>query len=242
MRIAVAQIKPEAGNIEKNREKHLEAIDLAADRRVRLLIFPELSLTGYEPTLAAKMVQLINDETLKPFQEASDRYHMTIGVGLPSASENGNRISMYYFQPGQEPVRYSKRYLHEDEEPYFIPGDKQEVIHIDEDGFLPAICYESLLDVHACQAVELDASVYLASVAKPQRGLDKAMEIYPDFASTYNMMILMANSVGPADNFESVGQSAIWDQDGDVVDQLDAESEALLIYDHDQGWSYVAEL
>ena len=47
MKVALAQISPHLGNIKKNRELHLQTIDRARRENVRLLIFPELSLTGY---------------------------------------------------------------------------------------------------------------------------------------------------------------------------------------------------
>lgn len=47
MKIALAQISPRLGNIQKNLELHLETIEKARRQKVRLLVFPELSLTGY---------------------------------------------------------------------------------------------------------------------------------------------------------------------------------------------------
>lgn len=52
VKIAVAQIKPIKGDIPSNVLQHVDFIELAAVNQVDLLIFPELSLTGYEPELA----------------------------------------------------------------------------------------------------------------------------------------------------------------------------------------------
>ena len=52
MRIAIAQIAAIKGNIEKNIENHLKWIKLAIQNNAGVLVFPELSLTGYEPELA----------------------------------------------------------------------------------------------------------------------------------------------------------------------------------------------
>jgi len=52
MKIGIAQTRPFSGEISANIEKHIlfvqHGISLGAD----VIIFPELSLTGYEPTLA----------------------------------------------------------------------------------------------------------------------------------------------------------------------------------------------
>lgn len=47
MRIALAQISPHLGNIQKNFELHGQIIEKARREKAHLLIFPELSLTGY---------------------------------------------------------------------------------------------------------------------------------------------------------------------------------------------------
>ena len=47
MKIALAQIAPHLGNVRKNLELHLETIARARQEKADLLVFPELSLTGY---------------------------------------------------------------------------------------------------------------------------------------------------------------------------------------------------
>ena len=52
MRISVAQIESVKGDIANNIIKHKKVINLAIKNKVEVIVFPELSLTGYEPTLA----------------------------------------------------------------------------------------------------------------------------------------------------------------------------------------------
>jgi len=47
MRIAVAQFSPHLGDVGRNLELHLELLDEARRRKAELVVFPELSLTGY---------------------------------------------------------------------------------------------------------------------------------------------------------------------------------------------------
>ena len=47
MKIALAQIAPQLGNQKKNIEKHIEYCERAIAEKAELIIFPELSLTGY---------------------------------------------------------------------------------------------------------------------------------------------------------------------------------------------------
>lgn len=48
----VAQIKSVRENYKRNIEKHMEYIRLAAQFESKIIIFPEMSLTGYERELA----------------------------------------------------------------------------------------------------------------------------------------------------------------------------------------------
>ena len=47
MKVGLAQISPFLGNLEKNLDIHLEYMEKAHEEKLDLLVFPELSLTGY---------------------------------------------------------------------------------------------------------------------------------------------------------------------------------------------------
>lgn len=45
------------------------------------------------------------------------------------------------------------------------------------------------------------------------------------------MAVLMANSVGPCDDFVSAGRTAIWNRSGELVASMDGEGEGLVMFD-----------
>lgn len=231
MKLTAAQILSTPGQIEENIGKHLDVIRLAASRGADVLVFPELSLTGYEPGLAQTLAVQPADQRFDQFQVASDRYGMLIAVGVPTKGAKGIEISMLCFQPGLERTSYSKQQLHPDELPFFTAGTEQVVLRHADQVMAPAICYESLQAIHAEQAAASGAGVYLASVAKSERGVTSAYSHYPTIAKMHSMTVLMANCVGPADTFIGAGRSAIWSSDGDLVGSADAFQEALVAYD-----------
>ena len=61
MKIALAQISPHLGDVRKNFDLHLQYIEKAKNKNVDLLIFPELSLTGYT------LKDLVEDVALSPY-------------------------------------------------------------------------------------------------------------------------------------------------------------------------------
>lgn len=240
MRVAVAQTRPMPGDVAHNLARHLALIELAADAAADLVIFPELSVTGYEPKLAARLAFAPDDARLDPCQAESDAREMVITVGVPARAAAGVEISQVVFRPGQPRLRYSKQLLHADEMPWFRAGDRQLVIEAAGTRVVPAICYESLQPSHADGAARLGADLYAASVAKSATGLAGAERHYPAIARKHSMWVVMSNCVGPCDDFVAAGRSAAWTPDGARVASLDDTSMGLLVVDTADGqWSSV---
>lgn len=242
MKLVAAQIRPVPGDYEKNIARHIEIIHVAADQGAGVVLFPELSLTGYEPGLAEALAVDPGDSRFDEFQTLSDQYGMLIAVGAPTKGAQGTEISMITFRPGLERTCYSKQHLHADELPFFTPGTRQCVLSHADVALAPAICYESLQPVHAEQAAASGAQVYLASVAKSEKGVASANSHYPMIARKHSMTVVMANCIGAADNFITAGCSAIWNSHGELVCSADATQEALVAYDMQTGEASVLRL
>jgi len=231
MKICIAQTKSEKGNIECNIENHLEMIERAIKLKADLIIFPELSITNYEPDLATELVTDIESNIFSPFQEISNKNEITIGIGMPTKATHGINISMLIFQPNEERTVYSKQMLHSDELPYFSCGKYQTFLTINGVKIAIGICYETLQREHFLKAKRQGTDIYIASVAKPKGGMEKAYKHFPQIANEFNTPILISNCVGHCDNFMSVGQSAVWNKKGELIEQLDSNNQGLLIYD-----------
>lgn len=231
MRICAAQISSKKGDVRFNIDKHKKYIELAVSEQTDLIVFPELSLTGYEPKLAKKLSTKLKDPRLEIFQHLSDIYEIAIGIGLPIESQQGIFISMIIFKCQQKALAYSKQLLHPDETAYFIPGDNSSIMNVKNEKISFAICYESLQSEHSKKAKEQGADIYIASVAKSQSGINKALSHYSEIAEKYSMPVLMVNSIGYCDDFYSVGQSSAWNEKGKYLGGLDNKNEGILIFD-----------
>ncbi len=231
MKIALAQLASVGGKVLVNIKKHIQFIEKCAAYDATLIVFPELSITGYEPTVAKKLAKKSDDPQWDIFQELAIKYNIVISIGMPTISSRGICISNLYFSPNTPRQVYSKRYLHEDEKPYFISGIHSHFIEIGNEKIAPAICYESLLSHHIEAAHSQGTKIYLANVAKPQSGIDKAEDYFPVVARKYQMTILMVNTIGKSDDFISVGKSAIWNTQGEKIGLLEKDKEGILILD-----------
>lgn len=255
MKFAVAQVRPHKGDITGNIADHLRVIDLAVAHAADAIIFPELSLTGYEPTLARGLATTADDARLAVFQQRSDAHGITIGVGLPIAAgrdeDSGDlssgdlssgdessvdvSIGMVLFQPRQPRLVYAKQYLHADELPFFVPGRNVPILSVAGMDVAPAICYELSVPEHAAEAARHHPALYVASVAKSADGVVKAHARLRDIAQAYGIPVLMCNAVGPSDDFVSAGQSAAWHADGTLLGALAAAETGILLYDMVRG-------
>ena len=152
MKVCVAQTKPVAGDISQNVNGHQRLLDLAIGADAEIIIFPELSTTGYEPTLANDLATDRDDPRFRVFQDISDDRHVTIGIGVPTRVSDGVCISLMLFQRGVERRLYSKMYLHEDEEAFFVAGEPSTGLLGANGEVALAICYELSVPEHAANA------------------------------------------------------------------------------------------
>ena len=231
MKLCAVQLASLKGDVPGNVQRHLACIEQAAALGAELVVFPELSLTGYEPTLARQAALPVSSARLDPLQAACDRLGITAAAGLPLPTPEGIRIGMPILSPMAARQAYAKRRLHEDELSYFTPGDQALLLQVGEHRVAPAICYESMFMAHAAAAREHGADLYLVSVAKTAKGIREGYLHYPAVARELGMPVLMANCVGPADTFIGAGGSAAWDSQGCLLASLDDRIEGLILLD-----------
>lgn len=174
MRIALAQTRPVRGDVTANLAAHRSLLDLALTRDADLVVFPELSLTGYEPRLARELAMDVDDPRLDSLQRASDASGATIAVGAPIRTSSKPHIALVLLRPRAPRRCYAKRWLHADEVPCFTPGAGSNGLLGERPHVALAICYELSVPDHAAAAVAAGAEVYLASAAKSATGVAQA--------------------------------------------------------------------
>ena len=231
MKICIAQTRAVKGDIEANLVNHKKVIELSASHGAKMIIFPELSLTGYEPELANALAMNKDDEQLNELQQASDKKNIMIGAGIPVRSGKDVLIGMIIFRPLQPRQTYFKQYLHPDEEPWFVKGLPQQILEGFNDHIALAICYEISVPDHARQAHESGAKIYIASVAKTVEGMERAFGTLAATAEKYSMVVLVSNCVGECEGKEAGGRSAIWNDKGMLLEQLNDKDEGIIIFD-----------
>jgi len=231
MKLCIAQTKPLKGEIAQNIINHIKLINLAVKEGSDIIIFPELSLTGYEPELAKKLTTSKEDIRFDEFQQICDSDQIVIGVGLPTKNEKGVCISMVIFQPDKPRTTYTKAYLHPGEEKFFATGPNSPPITLMDKTLAFAICYETSIPEHAENAYMNGANVYLASVLNTKDGVDKDINRISAIAKKYKMTAVMSNLVGKSGKYDCAGKSSCWNSEGTLIGQLDDANEGIMVYD-----------
>jgi predicted amidohydrolase len=137
---------------------------------------------------------------------------------------------MIIFQPGKKRQIYSKKYLHEDELPFFVHGENATAL-LGGTNVALAICYELSVPQHAEDAFKSGATIYIASAVKTKAGVDKAMQRLSEIARNYSMTALLSNCIGVSGGDECDGRTAAWNKKGVLLGQLGEKEEGILIMD-----------
>lgn len=121
--VAAAQSAAVRGNLDENTAPHLRLIGVAASIGANLIVFPELSLTGYELDLA-RAVQLERDDPrIEPLRRAAKKHGMHVLVSGPWVSGVDKPYLGAFLLSPERSICYAKVHVHESEEKYFVPGE-----------------------------------------------------------------------------------------------------------------------
>lgn len=239
MNIAVAQSISVRGNLEANIANHKAFVEKAVRHGCQLIVFPELSLTGYELDLVHEFAFRPNDKRFSPLQYLADLHGISIVVGAPIVYEESKLfIAAVAIRPNSQNFIYSKQNLYGKENAIFTTGSGSNIIEVNEKNIALSICADASNPVHAQKSAERSSSIYASGVLVSEQGYQKDTDILKNFASNHSMGVLMANHGGPTGGWQSAGKSAIWDDTGQLLVSAEGIGNELLMSTIGQGkWS-----
>ena len=228
--VAAVQSDSIRGDIEYNVKHHLKLATIAADTGADVIIFPELSLIGYEIDIASMHAHKPTDKILSRFQKLADNRSVHILVGAPYRSKAGLHIAAFYYSPGNSPQVYTKHFVHDDEKPYFESGTIDVTIKVKGEVISPAICYDVSNPEHAEQAARKGSTIYAAGVMTTPQGYPAKESYMEQYAEKYHMVTVLANYAGPTSEGPTAGRSAVWDTNGRLLAVAPESGEAIVLY------------
>ena len=239
MKVRLAQIAPRLGDVGRNRQTHLEAVRQARADGLDLLVFPELSLTGYYlRDLTAEVAITADDVALREIAEAAGPMRTVVGF-VERDAEARLFCSAAFMAEGAVRHIHRKVYLPTygmfDEGRYLTPGE--EVRAFDGGGFRGGmlICEDawhlSLPLLLTRQWVDL---MFIIS-SSPARGLANdrmaPQAAWEDMLATYarhaQAFVIYCNRAGFEDGVAFWGGSGVWAPSGQAVCRAPLLEEAM---------------
>ncbi|UVM63538.1 carbon-nitrogen hydrolase family protein [Pseudomonas sp. P9_35] len=236
---AAAQSISIAGDVRANLLRHQHFMQAAAEQGVQLLVFPELSLTGYERGLAADLAILPEDAVLQPLRDLAQELGLTAVVGMPIRLSADAPVLIGALVLGADGSLgvYSKQHLHPGEEVAFAPGHGGSMLTMGQDRIALAVCADFSHASHAAAAAGQGATLYAAGVLITEGGYVPDTTLLQGYARQHAMTVLMANHGGATGGWESAGRSAIWGPGGSLLAAAPGTGELLVIARRDvNGW------
>lgn len=234
LKVGLAQMNPRLGDVEANLELHLEIIKEAADQGVELLVFPELSLTGYRLRDLAFEVAVhpsFKDSRFARLLEASRDMDLVVGF-VETDRRQKFYISAAYLCNGEVRHLHRKVYLPTygmfDEGRYFAWGDAVRAFDT-RFGRVGMLICEDFWHVSPPYLLWLDgADILLFMSSSPGRGLATEQKIgsarwvehiNAAYASIFTNFIVHTNRTGFEDGVNFWGGSTVYDPEGILLAQ-----------------------
>jgi predicted amidohydrolase len=229
-KVAAAQVASIRGDIEANIAAHAAAIEAAAEHEVSVLIFPELSLTGYEPDLAAELAMSAVDSRLEPLRALARQHHMKVVVGAPlHGGTSKPALGAIVIDASGSTTSYRKMHLGTSERAIFVAGDRPLAFTVSGHTVGVAICADSSQPTHPQANAALGANIYAAGVFLNVEWYGTDVPRLMDYAARFRMLTVMANHADSIGTYVSVGKSAAWAPGGALLAKARGVEPALVI-------------
>ncbi len=246
-RLGLAQISPQLGDVAANLATHLATAEQAQHAGVELLIFPELSLTGYRLREQAFDVALhleTDEPVLAPLANASRT--LDIVASFVEVDDRGHHyICAGYWSDGQLVHRHRKVYLPTyglfDEGRYFAQGDQVQPFDT-RFGRIGLLICEDFWHMSLPYLLWLDGAELLIMIsASVEHGLaevgvttaDRVNNMLKNYAGQLTSFVAHVNRTGMEDGLTYWGNATLFGPHGDLLAEGPAMEPDLLVADID---------
>jgi predicted amidohydrolase len=250
IKICLAQTNPKVGDLKKNIEGHLEIISRAKEQGANLVVFPELSLTGYflKDSVYELGVNIYTDEpaVLGPIYKAAKDLDISVIAGFVEKDADFNFYnSSCCISKGRLVNVHRKVYLPTygmfEELRYFKPGNGFGVFDLEGVKFSVLTCEDAWHLSSSYIAVNKGAHIIIVNSASPARGITAGLnkfnsinmweELLSVMAFYYKSYVIYVNRVGFEDGIGFSGGSCVFNPSGDMENKPDYLEEAVTLAD-----------
>ncbi len=264
MKIALAQINTKVGDLENNTKKIIDNINKAKDSGVDLVIFPELSITGYPPRDLLDFPAFIEDSLycLEKIKDAAKDIAIVCGyIDINKKGYGKKYFNSAVFIANKQIISTHNKCLLPfydvfDETRYFEPGKEVSIIDFLDKKIAITICEDiwndkgywerPLYKFNPVEEIEKNNNVDLIiNLSASPFWLNKPhdrINILKSISKKQKTHLFYVNQVGGNDDLIFDGSSLVIDPDGNIVAQASDFEEDLLIYDLNKKQGKIAQV
>src|SRR5574337_2034646 len=245
--IALAQINPALGDLERNLALHEKAAEEAIVHGASLVVFPELSLTGYFlKDIVSSVASPLTSSILDRLRDLSRRIDLVIGL-VEESPEHLFFNAALYFASGEIRHVHRKVYLPTygifDEQRYLAEGSQIRTFRAEIGRSAILICEDMWHPSAVCVASLEGMEILISPSASPGRGGLEEGQTFANarawetinraYAQLFTCYILYANRVGYEDGACFWGGSEVIVPSGEPMAKAEYLSEQILVAEID---------
>ncbi|WP_380164015.1 carbon-nitrogen hydrolase family protein [Jannaschia sp. R86511] len=217
--VAAAQPPVVGADLPQTVRAHAEVVRAA---RSRLVVFPELSLTGYELDAPAVAVE---DPVLQPLLDACRETRTVALVGAPVGPPGATSIAVVRVDQAGARVAYRKTWLDGREAARFVPGDGPAVTEVDGWRVGLGVCKDTGAAQHTVGTAALGVDVYAAGVVHHPEELAEQEARAVVIARTCDAYVVLAGFAGATGGgyARTAGSSGVWSPTGAALARAGTE-------------------
>jgi N-carbamoylputrescine amidase len=241
VRVALGQVEPALGDVSENTRRTREVLDRARSEGADLVVFPELTLTGYSlGRVNEEVARSVDDPEIAGLAEAADG--LACVVGFAEAGRVHTYNSAAYLERGAVRQVHRKLYLPNydiwEERKHFTPGGTMRSFDTDIGPVAILICSDAWQPALAVLAVQDGARVLIVP-ANSTRRLPAIQEEWRDVSRFYARMlecyVVFVNRVGEEHELSFWGGSHVYDPWGELVAEAPVDEPALVTVELELG-------
>lgn len=238
LRIVIAQLNLMVGDTDGNAQRVIEAaVKARDDLHADLVVFPELTITGYPPE-DLLLRRGFRDHAKQSLEQIRQQVHgIDVILGYPYDEADGVYNAASLIREGEIIATYFKHHLPNysvfDEKRYFLAGSKPCVVNIKGVAVGITICEDIWFAEPAQLAAEAGAQLIVNINASPYH-VSKRQErevVVTHRAQETGLPVVYVNLVGGQDELVFDGESFVVDAQGATLVRAPAFEEALLPVD-----------
>jgi len=234
MKIAVAQISCSLGDPEANLLKVRDFSRCAKEARAELVVFPEMTDTGYSMRVIRTHANHWNGGFVSKLQETARKLSIAIVSGV--SERDGSTIynsQVLIDSQGNIAAKYRKTHLYAvapvEEQTCFAAGDALAKFELGGVHFGFSICYDLRFpEMYRKLATEQNVGAFLISSAWPFPRVEHFRTLVMARAIENQSYVVASNRVGKDDDLWFCGSSAVIDPRGVVIAAASADREELI--------------